>query len=63
MTGAKANADFWRHGKIGIGGNWLEIFAMPVDNELEITVLSKVHDRDMLQQILDDIVSFVGKLI
>jgi amino acid adenylation domain-containing protein len=63
MTGAKANADFWRHGRIGIGGNWLEIFAMPVDNELEITVLSKVHDRDMLQQILDDIVSFVGKLL
>lgn len=63
MTGEKANADFWRHGRIGIGGDWLEIFAMPVDNQLEITVLSKVHGRDMLQQILDDIVSFVGKLL
>lgn len=63
MTGEKANADFWRHGRIGIGGNWLEIFAMPVDSELEITILSKVHDRDILQHILDDIVSFVAKLL
>jgi aryl carrier-like protein len=62
VTGDHYNADFWRSGRIGIGGPWLEIFAMPVDNELEITILSKVHDRDILQQTLDDIVLCLTEL-
>lgn len=56
------SANFWRSGRIGIGGPWVEIFAIPVENELEITVLSKVHDRDMLQRTLDEIVQFIKEL-
>ncbi|KAF3391209.1 Enniatin synthase [Talaromyces pinophilus] len=63
MTGDHYSGDFWRDGRIGIGGPWVEIFAMLVRKELETTILSKAHDRDILQRTLNGIVDLIKELL